>query len=328
VPQIAGEYQVTVTLRDEEILGSPFTATVYPGEVKPSLSTTTIDSAEIAAIEAGITYFFTLQAVDIYGTLHYQSNPDLDISILVVYENHDSWPSPIGIADATDWQATYGTDIAGIAIDSGDGSYACQVTLYRSGQFYIEVKISSIHVSGSPYSPLLVRPTNIYAPYCVPLGISETMVAGDQYSFRIQGRDFYQNNIQDLKDDAFGTDFLVQYSLLESEDDVDFQPVVVEATLVDDTSLGAGVYKSTVTLTIAGQYEILVLLRGLQMPTDVETITVEPAVSTSSTFSNFTGVEMQYQTGQSVEVTIYARDRYGNLRTDSTADNFELSLLG
>ena len=60
MPQLAGEYMVTVTLRDEEILGSPFTATVYPGEVKPSLSTTTIEGADIANVEAGITYFFTL----------------------------------------------------------------------------------------------------------------------------------------------------------------------------------------------------------------------------------------------------------------------------
>ena len=84
-------------------MGSPFTATVYPGEVKPSLSTTTIDGADISAIEAGIIYFLTLQAIDIYGTLNYQSKPDLDISILVVYENHDTWPSPIGIPDASDW---------------------------------------------------------------------------------------------------------------------------------------------------------------------------------------------------------------------------------
>ena len=115
--------------------------------------------------------------------------------MLAVYENHDSWPSPIGIADSADWQATYGTDIAGIAIDSGDGSYACQLTLYRAGQFYIDVKISQVHVAGSPYSPLLVKPTNLYAPHCVALGVPETMVAGDQYTFDIQGRDFYQNNI-------------------------------------------------------------------------------------------------------------------------------------
>ena len=44
---------------------------------------------------------------------------------------------------------------------------------------------------------------------------------------------------------------------------MDFQPVVVEATLVDDASAGAGAYESSVTLTKAGLYEILVFIRGL-----------------------------------------------------------------
>ena len=85
--------------------------------------------------------------------------------------------------------------------------------------------------------------------------------------------------------------------MLETEGDIDFQPVVVEATLVDNLSAGAGVYRSSVTLTRAGQYELLVFIRGLQMPTDIKTITVEPAIVTSSAHSNFTGVQMQYYTG-------------------------------
>ena len=146
---------------------------------------------DIEALEAGLTYFFTVQAVDIYGASHYTSVPDLDIEITAIYVDHDSWPSPIAIDDAADWQSTYGTNIAGIAIDNNDGSYAGQITIYRAGEFYIDVKINSSHIAGSPYSPLLVAPTNIYAPYCVPKGIPETMIAGTEYTFQIQGRDFY-----------------------------------------------------------------------------------------------------------------------------------------
>ena len=188
--------------------------------------------------------------------------PDLEIEITAVYVDHGSWPSPIGIADATDWGSIYGTDIAGIAIDNNDGSYAGQITVYRAGAFRIDVKVNSLHINGSPYSPLLVEPTNIYAPYCVPGvdagGIPESMIAGTEYDFLIQGRDFYQNNIQDKKSTAFGTDFLIQYSLRQTESDVDFQPVLVKANLEDDsvTSQADGVYRATFTLEKAGEYDL------------------------------------------------------------------------
>ena len=71
-------------------------------------------------------------------------------------------------------------------------------------------------------------------------------------------RDFYQNNIQDKKSTAFGTDFLIQYSLRQTESDVDFQPVLVLANLMDDsvTSQADGVYRATFTLEKAGEYDL------------------------------------------------------------------------
>jgi hypothetical protein len=43
------------------------------------------------------------------------------VDIKGVYVNHDDWPSPIGIADSSDWQSKYGEDIAGIGIFGDDG---------------------------------------------------------------------------------------------------------------------------------------------------------------------------------------------------------------
>ena len=183
IPQIAGSYIVNVELLGGQVVNSPFTAIVYPGEIKPPFCTSTITGPEIAALEAGLTYFFTIQAVDIYGTLHYASVPDMEIEIIAVYDHHSTWPSPIAVPDATAWESIYGTDIAGIAIDNSDGSYAGQITIYRAGEFSILIRINSIDIMDSPYSPLLVEPTNIYAPYCVPKGIETVMIAGTQYDF-------------------------------------------------------------------------------------------------------------------------------------------------
>jgi hypothetical protein len=60
VPQIAGSYVVAIKLSGAEISGSPFDAVVYPGEVKPSFCTSTITTEDIAVVEAGLTYFFTI----------------------------------------------------------------------------------------------------------------------------------------------------------------------------------------------------------------------------------------------------------------------------
>ena len=96
-----------------------------------------------------------------------------------------------------------------------------------------------------------------------------------------------------MKADAFGTDFVVQYSLREKETDVEFEPVIVLADLQDDAS-GDGVYLATMTVDRAGEYDLVVFLRGLEMPTEVTTITVEPAETTIALQSNFTGIVEQY----------------------------------
>jgi len=121
-PQIAGTYQVHVRIGAASIKGSPYTVVVLPGEVKSSICTTTIAGTPINNI-AGITYFFDIQLVDVFGNLLTKSAPGTEIDVIVRYQNHNSWLSPIGLPDASNWQAVYGTDIAGLAIDNSDGTY-------------------------------------------------------------------------------------------------------------------------------------------------------------------------------------------------------------
>lgn len=224
-------------------------------------------ASEITQLRAGITYFFTITFLDIYGNTHFQTMTDdgLDVAIMADYVDHDAWPSPIAIADAADWQAVYGSNISGIAIDNSDGTMTGQVTIYRAGEYTLNIQVNSLHISQSPHSPLQVKPTYLYAPYCVPLGIPATMTAGTPYSFQIQGRDFYQNNIQDILSAAVGTDHSITYSLVAEDSDRGFAPVVVDAVISDDTT--PGVYSVDVTLTKAGRYSLLIRLRGLEVPT-------------------------------------------------------------
>jgi hypothetical protein len=58
---------VTVKLLDTEIYGSGFTITVRPGEISSLNTFSTVDSDELKLFEAGTTYLFDIQLVDIYG---------------------------------------------------------------------------------------------------------------------------------------------------------------------------------------------------------------------------------------------------------------------
>jgi hypothetical protein len=84
----------------------------------------------------------------------------------------------------------------------------------------------------------------------------------------------------------------------------------------------------SITLTIVGNYGLKITLGGKTMPTSLTLpIVVTPSATTSETTSNFTGVLLNYKTGQSVNIYIQARDQFNNLR-GSTNDVFNLYLTG
>ena len=58
---------MNVRLRAEDIKGSPYEIEVLPGEISSALSHTTITTEQLSLIEAGETYLFTIQLVDIFG---------------------------------------------------------------------------------------------------------------------------------------------------------------------------------------------------------------------------------------------------------------------
>ena len=189
-------WSADITAAPAHISGSPYTVTVRPGEISSAKSYTTIKNADLLAFEAGITYLFSLQMVDIYGNLLIDGNAETEVEIFATYEDHSNWPSPIGIVDLENWAAIFGSNIAGIASTNNDGSYTCQVTIYRAGSLHLNVKINGWNVLNSPWATLRVSPTNLYAPSCVPLSIPTTMIAGTLYQFLIQSRDFYSNNMK------------------------------------------------------------------------------------------------------------------------------------
>ena len=70
------------------------------------------------------------------------------------------------------------------------------VTVNRAGVFTLSVKVDGTDVISSPHvAELSVQPTDLYPANCVLVEVPDSMVAGFDYSFLIQGRDIYYNNI-------------------------------------------------------------------------------------------------------------------------------------
>lgn len=71
------------------------------------------------------------------------------------------------------------------------------------------------------------------------------MVAGTQYTFLIQTRDFYSNNMNKSLQDSIGSNYQILYFNRWTE---------VEAQLVDDPNIG--IFEVEVTLTQTGLYSL------------------------------------------------------------------------
>lgn len=102
--------------------------------------------------------------------------------------------------------------------------------------------------------------------------------------------------------EAVGTDHSVKYSLISEKTDINFVPVVVDASVSDDSQ--PGVYLVKVTLNKSGRYLLNIFFRGLEVPTMLTEILVTPAQATNALTSNFTGVMEPYKTGEKIIITI------------------------
>ena len=99
------------------------------------------------------------------------------------------------------------------------------------------------------------------------------MYAGYDYSFFIQGRDEYHNNIVDLVENAVGGDYSILYTLIS---DI---KVTFDAKITDYSAAGVFVVKVTLPKKLqAGNYDLRILLRGADAPSSV--ILVRPCTNT------------------------------------------------
>ena len=138
----------------------------------------------------------------------------MTVTVVADYDNHDNWQSPISIPDLTTWTTDYGTSINGASLlAASDGTVSETVPIVWAGTYTVTVEVDGTNVVGSPYTSLEVHPTVLSAPECVADGIPTLIYAGFDYSFQVQGRDQYHNNLQTTLASAVGADYSIVPSL-------------------------------------------------------------------------------------------------------------------
>lgn len=134
----------------------------------------------------------------------------MQVTVVADYVNSANWPSPIGIPDLA-----VGTSVNGAAlVAAADGTISETVPIVIAGTYTVTVKVDSTNVIDSPYSHLEVSPTTLSAPESVASGVPALMYAGFSYSFLVQGRDQYHNNLKTTLTSAVGTDYSVTPTLV------------------------------------------------------------------------------------------------------------------
>jgi archaellum component FlaF (FlaF/FlaG flagellin family) len=361
VPQKAGTYVVRIMNNGSPISGSPWIMICSAGEVAPGESSHSIDPAASVEITAGITYFFYLTLRDIFSNVIRNERGNTSVSIQATYLDHDSWLSPLTassdtadvLPDLKHWEQIYGKDVEGLAIfrnvtiSEPDATYVGQFTIYRAGKFTLDVEVNNLPVRSSPLPlPVLVSPAELYAPACIVDGLTLEMVADSTYSANIQTRDFYSNN---MKEDL-ATSVRSWRAQLVQKSRVDGTDIVVKEGTIIDTPGAPGVFTYSFSPTLAGtDFRIRLQLNGLDVDATsryrTDPLVVKPAPTTSALTTNYSilaepsqsviqYVDQEatrsyvYEAGVFFKILIDARDRFGNLRYDSTTDVFTVTLTG
>ena len=92
----------------------------------------------------------------------------------------------------------------GTVADMDDGTLAAAVNVKKAATYRLWVKVDGVNVIGSPFDFLEIEPAPLDASMCMPDFFPELMYAAFDFTFKLQGRDEFGNNISLLLADAVG----------------------------------------------------------------------------------------------------------------------------
>lgn len=268
-------FSLNIQLYGNDINGSPLEFAVNPGY--PSLKYSYVN--KISSIIAGTVNLMGVVLLDNF------ENPTsgCEVTMTIVFVDKNDYISPISVADVD--QSVFGFNHSGSYISPNIEFSAFIAGNYKASVYLDEALLIQYSLS--------VVPSDIIGSKCVPVFSSTTLIAGMSYTYSVQTRDLYSNNIL--------VDSLTSYTATASG------PQSVEGVL----TMSGGVGQVVTTLTVIGTYTLsLTINTGLVG--SMQSITV--TVSDVSVIISTVNVPTSQLAGVVTYVNIYVTDEYGNLR--------------
>ena len=291
-PLASGPNELSISLHDSPLKGSPFQMKVVHGQVVGT-SSHIVNEKDLNTLVAMIENVILIQATDRY------SNDAL-------FCNHPPFNPVISVdgADSIDHDATQISYVGG-------GKY--QITLVPLKlHITLGIKINGMDIAGSPFD-VAVHPGTFHASSssATGLGIRRSR-AGEETSFVIQAKDKGGNSKGE--DHAFFDVFLVltkRSPIPANANAIDEDEVIVVAG--SQEFIGDGQYLSKYTCYVSGEYALYVRNDvGEGITGSPFHVTVDPAdMSAPHSLIVGNGVHSG-MAGELAEVRVYGRDKYGN----------------
>ena len=283
------------------ISGSPFTSVALtPGDPSP-LTSVAYDSdagvlgagrtGGLSAAVAGVTASVLLRAADVFGNVATNATTNASLLTLALVGPD---PSP---TLALAWL--------------GSGVYEANYTAVKAGAYSLSLLIGGVPVTGSPFA-VTIAPGATYPTNCAPQGLPTTAVAGVTSTFLVQLRDAYGNNRTTTAADA------LQVSWVNGGTGVGYQGLT--------SSPAPGLFAAAFTPTVVGTYALTVILDTTTLSTSSVVVSagaLSPAASTASG-PGLSGAIA----GLPANVSVVARDQFGNRLTTSTSATFVFNVTG
>ncbi|CAE8682347.1 unnamed protein product [Polarella glacialis] len=320
---IAGSYNIAITLNGKPINGSPFTFIARPGSVDALHSTT--EGSATSSFMAGTEASFIVQARDAY------SNP-LDeaignVTASIQWERYLTTTTMPVLDDVALNNAQFGRYFYGESAYEGNGRYKVRYTALREGLHKLYVKVNAANVHGSPFYLTGEPAAAPYGPKSLAASSKppNTATAGVEVAFQVQLRDAYGNIL------ASSPPGVISISVGAPPPVTQLDVGVCTAVIAGST----GLYDCRVTPTISGHRLLSVQVDGVEI-SKIETsqplstlnvtqgpfpIYVEPSAVSAATTVVY-NVNASYIAGQTMDATVQLRDQFGNNRTSSVSNLF------
>jgi hypothetical protein len=282
----AGSYNVTVSLYGQNVKGSPFNFVVMGGY--PNIEKT--NAIEMGTVVAGTGNDMTVNLLDAFRDVA----SGAQVYMQITYLNSDGFSSSLGLPGAD--QSAFGFNKVG---NYGNGGIS--FTVFVAGTYQVTLLLDNTVFAN--YT-MISTPASIYPPNSVAVYSSYSVVAGETFSFQLQTRDIYYNNLN--------------ISQVDSYNFTATGPVQVQGLL----EVANGVAAASFSSNTAGLYSLSISINGLPVGA-LANVTVLPG-PIDLTVSYFT-VPSTQTAGTKTTVSIYTTDTFGNLLPGGLTLSYSIS---